>query len=157
FKQIEYEVERELTEKELDVGKTPRSPWKDVYVNLAFVKNAQIQIGKFKIPFGLDQLTGVTHNDFVYRSLGAIYLSSARDIGGMVHGRFFKRGLNYWAGAFKHDGDNARSKKIQGGDRTFAGRVTATPFRPLTSSPLAAIEIGSAFTVSALSDDSFRP
>ena len=75
----------------------------------------------------------------------------------MVHGRFFKRGLSYWAGVFKHDGDNARSKQIQGGDGTFAGRVSATPFRPLTSSPLAAMEIGTAFTVSKLSDDSFRP
>jgi len=94
FKKIEYEVERELTEKELTekdilAGVTPASHWKDVNVNLTFVKNAQIQIGKFKVPFGLDQLTGVTHNDFIYRSLGANYLAPARDIGGMVHGRFF--------------------------------------------------------------------
>jgi phosphate-selective porin OprO and OprP len=162
FKRIEYEVERELNEKELtdkdlELGITPSSLWKDVYVNLTYVNNAQIQIGKFKIPFGLDQMTGVTQNDFAYRSLGAIYLASARDIGGMVHGRFFRRGLNYWAGIFRHDGDNARSKKIQGGDRTFAGRVSGTPFRTLTSSPLAAMEIGTAFTISALSDDSFRP
>ena len=162
FRRIEYEVERELTEKELtdkdiELGLTRTSLWKDVYVNLAYVDNAQIQIGKFKIPFGLDQLTGVTQNDFVYRSLGAVYLASARDIGGMVHGRFFKRGLSYWAGVFRHDGDNARSKRIQGGDRTFAGRVSATPFRPLTSSSLAAMEIGTAFTDSVLSDDSFRP
>ena len=34
---------------------------------------------------------------FVYRSLGASYLAPARDIGIMAHGRFFKRGLNYWA------------------------------------------------------------
>jgi phosphate-selective porin OprO/OprP len=162
FKRIEYEFEyelneKELTDKDIELGITPASQWKDAYVNLAYVNNAQIQIGKFKVPFGLDQLTGVSQGDFVYRSLGAIYLAPARDIGGMAHGRFFKRGLNYWAGVFKHDGDNARSKKIQGGDRTVAGRVTATPFRPLTSSALAAIEIGSAFTISALSDDSFRP
>jgi phosphate-selective porin len=162
FKKIEYEVERELTEKELTekdvlLGLTPSSPWKDVNVNLTFWKNAQIQVGKFKVPFGLDQLTGVTHNDFVYRSLGANYLAPARDIGGMVHGRFFKHGLNYWAGVFAHDGDNARSKKIQGGDETFAARVTGTPFRPMTPSSLGAIEIGSAFTISKLTDDSFRP
>jgi phosphate-selective porin len=97
----------------------------------------------------------VTHNDFVYRSLGASYLAPARDIGGMVHGRFFKRSLNYWAGAFQHDGDNARSKKIEGGGRTLAARVTGTPFRWLSS--LGGIEIGSAFAISELSDDSFRP
>jgi phosphate-selective porin len=156
FKKIEYEVERELTEKELDAGKTPKSPWKDVYVNLTFIKNAQLKIGKFKIPFGLDQLTGVTHNDFVYRSLGAIYLSPARDIGFMTHGSFFKHGLQYWTGVFQHDGDNARSSKIQGGDETFAGRVTGTPFRAVMQG-LGEVEVGSAFTISRLSDDSFRP
>jgi phosphate-selective porin OprO/OprP len=162
FKRIEFEIERELTEKELSEkdlaeGLTPHSQWKDVNVNVSYLKNAQIQVGKFKIPFGLDELTGVTHNDFVYRSLGASYLAPARDIGAMVHGRFFKRGLSYWAGVFKHDGDNARSKKIQGGDQTFAVRVTGTPFRRAALPGLTPVEIGSAFTVSALADDSFRP
>src|SRR3989441_5685949 len=154
FKQIEYEVERELTEKELDAGKTPKSPWKDVNVNLTFVKNAQVKIGKFKIPFGLDQLTGVTHGDFVYRSLGANYLAPARDVGAMVHGRFFKHRLNYWSGVFRHDGDNAHSSKIQGGDTTFAARLTGVPFRRIE---LDTLQVGAAMTVSALSDDSFRP
>jgi hypothetical protein len=74
----------------------------------------------------------------------------------MVHGRFFKRGLNYWAGVFQHDGDNARSKKIQGGDTTVAARVTGAPLRALTHSS-GNFEVGSAFTGSKLSDDSFRP
>ena len=156
FKPIEYEVERELTEKELDAGKTPKSPWKDVYLNFAFVKNAQLQVGKFKIPFGLDQLTGVTHNDFVYRSLGASYLAPARDVGVMVHGSFLKHGLQYWSGAFRHDGDNARSSKIEGGDQTIAARVTGTPLRAIARG-VGEIELGTAFTVSRLSDDSFRP
>ncbi len=156
FKQIEYEVERELTEKELDAGKAPKSPWKDVYLNLTYVKNAQVKIGKFKVPFGLDQLTGVTHNDFAYRSLGAIYLAPARDIGLMVHGSFFKHGLQYSTGAFRHDGDNARSSKIAGGDETFAARVTGTPFRAAARG-LGDIELGTSFTMSRLSDDSFRP
>jgi phosphate-selective porin OprO and OprP len=93
FKHIEFEVEREFTEKgltagDIESGLTAMPPWRDVYVNVDYVDNAQIQAGEFKIPFGLDQLTSVTHNDFVYRSLGAIYLAPARDIGGMVHGRF---------------------------------------------------------------------
>jgi phosphate-selective porin OprO/OprP len=162
FTHIEYEVEREFTEKELtekDIasGVTPQSKWKDVNVNLTYAKNAQVQIGKFKIPFGLDELTGVTQNDYIYRSLGANYLAPARDIGAVVHGRFFKRGLSYWGGLFKHDGDNARSKKIQGGDATFAARVTSAPFRRLASSPVGGMELGTAYTESALSDDSFRP
>jgi phosphate-selective porin len=157
FKQIEYEVEYEITEKELDAGKTPKSHWKDVYLNIASIKNAQVKIGKFKIPFGLDELTGVTQNDFVYRSLGANYLAPARDIGAIVHGSFLKHGFEYAAGVFQHDGDNARSTKIEGGDETFAARVTGTPLRRVIGNNLGNMVFGTAFTVSALSDDSFRP
>ena len=156
FKHIEYELERELTEKELDAGRNPKSPWKDVNVDLTYIKNAQVKIGKFKIPFSLDQLTGVTHNDFVYRSLGANYLAPSRDIGVMVHGSFLKHGLQYWSGVFRHDGDNARSSRIAGGDQTVAARVTGTPFRVMTQG-LGEIELGTAFAISKLSDDSFRP
>ena len=161
-KHIEYEVEHEfteheLTEKDITAGVTPKSRWKDVNVNLTYFKNAQIQIGKFKVPFGLDQLTGVTHNDFVYRSLGANYLAPGRDIGAQVHGSIWKHGLEYASGVFQHDGDNARSKKIEGGGTTFATRVNGTPFRHLSSSSIGAIGVGSAFAISALSDDSFRP
>ena len=162
FKHIDFEVERELQEKELSekdvlLGLSPSPQWKDVNVNLDYVNNAQFQVGKFKIPFGLDTLTGVSHNDFVYRSLGATYLSPSRDVGAMVHGRFFKRGLNYWVGGFQHDGDNARSKKIQGGDETFAARVTGLPLRRVNSDHFGAFEVGGAFTASQVSDDSFRP
>ena len=162
YKRIEYEVEYELTEKELTerditLGYTPNSQWKDVNVNLTYIRNAQIQVGKFKIPFGLDELTGVTHNDFVYRSLGANYLAPARDIGAMVHGSFLKHGLSYATGGFVHDGDNARSKKIQGGDATFAGRLTARPLQLFGVPTPGVIEVGTSYAISELTDDSFRP
>jgi phosphate-selective porin OprO/OprP len=160
FKKIEYEVERELTEQELTdrdllLGYTPKSPWKDVNINLTYFKDAQITIGKMKIPFSLDQLTGVTHNDFVYRSIGGNYLAPARDIGVEVHGSFARHGFRYWTGVFRHDGDNARSKKIAGGDRTFAGRITVTPFRKIGA--LSSVEAGTAYTFTNVQDDSFRP
>jgi phosphate-selective porin len=160
-KKIDFEVEYELTEKELTekdilLGLTPKSQWKDVDLNYSYFKNAQLTVGKFKIPFSLDELTGVTHNDFIYRSLGALYLSPGRDIGAMVHGSFFKHGLRYQGGVFQHDGDNAKSKKIEGGDATIAGRVVIRPLR--TVSPIFdAFEVGTSTTFSRLSDDSFRP
>jgi phosphate-selective porin OprO/OprP len=162
FRHIQFEVERELTEKELTerditAGLASRSQWKDVYVNVDVVNNAQIQVGRFKVPFGHDELIGVTHNDFVYRSLGAMYLAPARDIGGMIHGRFFKRGLSYWTGAFMHDGDNARSKKIEGGEATWAGRVTAKPLRLFPVRGADTLELGSAVALTRVRDDSFRP
>ena len=162
FKRIEYEAERELTEQELTdkdllAGYTPTSLWKDVDVNVSYINNVQVQAGRFKVPFSLDELTGDSHNDFAYRSLGASNLAPARDTGVMLHGRFFKRGLNYWAGAFRHDGDNVRAKKIKGGDGTFAARVTGTPLRKLNKALFSSLELGTALTISSLSDDSFTP
>ena len=162
FKHIEYEAERELTEqeltdKELLAGYSPQSLWKNVDVNITYVNNFQVQAGRFKIPFSLDELTGDSHNDFAYRSLGASNLAPARDSGVMLHGRFFKRGLNYWAGVFRHDGDNARSKKILGGDETFALRVTGTPLRRLNQDVFGSLTLGTALAFSAVSDDSYRP
>jgi len=160
-RKIEFEIERELTEKELtgqdvQLGLTPKSQWKDVDANVAYFKNAQVTAGKFKVPFSLDELTGVTHNDFVYRSLGANYLAPGRDIGVMVHGSFLKHGLRYQGGVFRHDGDNAQSKKIAGGDATIAGRLVFRPLRQV--SPIFdAFELGTATAFSRLSDDSFRP
>jgi phosphate-selective porin len=117
----------------------------------------QIRGGKFKVPFSLDETSGESNLDFVYRSLGGDYVSPGRDIGGMVHGRFFNRGLNYWAGAFKHDGDNSRSAKIAGADRTYAGRLTATIFRKTGLAFLREAELGGSYATSELSDRSLLP
>jgi phosphate-selective porin OprO and OprP len=162
FKRIEFEVERELTdqeltERDLSVGYTAKSPWKDAYVNLSYIDDFQVQLGRFKIPFGLDELTSDLDDDFTYRSLGAIYLAPSRDSGVMVHGRFFKRGVSYWAGIFRQDGDNARSKRINGGNETIAVRVTGTPFRRLTPPAFGVLEIGTAVAVSRLPGDLVEP
>ena len=157
FQRIAFEVERDVAEQDVEAGKRAKSPWKDVNVNLTYFKNAQLQLGKFKVPFGLDALTATTHNDYVYRTLGADYLAPGRDIGAMVHGRFFKRGLSYWAGVFRHDGDNATSSKVQGGDQMVAARLTGTPFRRAKLAAFKHVELGTAFAVSGVSDEGFLP
>jgi phosphate-selective porin len=102
-------------------------------------------------------LTSVSDLDFPYRSMGATYLSPSRDIGAMVAGEFFYEKLNYWAGVFRHDGDNARSRNALGADETGAFRVTVAPFSRPGESLLDQLEIGSAFTVSALANDAQLP
>jgi phosphate-selective porin OprO/OprP len=156
FRYFQFSVEREMTEREADVQETQRKPaWKDVYIEANFTDAAQVRVGKFKIPFGLEQNIGIANLDFVYRSLSANYLAPARDTGVMVHGRFFDRGLNYWAGVFRQDGDNARSSRIEGADETVAVRLTGLPFRSIAG--LAKAEVGGAFTVSALDNESVLP
>jgi phosphate-selective porin OprO and OprP len=125
---FDYQVEREIGD--------DRDPWRDVYVNYKRYGFAQIQVGKFKVPFSLDENTGPTNLDFVYRSRIAALLAPGRDRGAMVHGRVLQRGvLRYELGAFHEDGSNARTfdtDRVHGG-RTLAGRVLVQPFRSTTS------------------------
>jgi phosphate-selective porin len=162
LRRIEFEVERELTTPSLTAAEiaselNAATPWKDVYVDFSYFRVARVRGGRFKIPFGLDALTSATQNDFVYRSLGAEYLAPSRDVGIMVHGRFFERALRYWGGAFRHDGDNAASKTGQPGDRTLAARVAARPLGRVNRTLFGGLEAATAFTASMVRDDSFRP
>lgn len=154
LKHIEYEVEYEMRDvfRSLEEGEGDEKSsnrWRDAYLNFTHFPDFQIKAGKFKVPLGLDQLTGPTKLDFVYRSRIGDTLAPARDVGVMLHGRFFKRGLNYEFGLFERDGENARSGENPGAERTFAGRLTGTPLRMKVLPALfKTAELGVAFTSS---------
>jgi len=138
LKHFEYQVEREL--------KRDRA-WRDVFLNFRYFRDVQIQAGKFKVPYSLDQLTGEVDQDFVYRSRLGELLAPGRDIGVMVHGSVLHRALGYQGGVFRHDGDNATFGDNPGAGRTIAGRVTSMPVRPFAKdSPLAELTLGLAMT-----------
>lgn len=120
---VEFQVELEIDDND---------PWRDVYVNVRPVDAIQVQAGKFKLPFGLEENTSAANLDFVYRSRAATQLAPGRDRGVMVHGRVLNRIVGYEAGVFDHDGRNARSSDagITYGERTLAARLTLQPFRP---------------------------
>jgi phosphate-selective porin OprO/OprP len=119
---FDFQVERELEEDD---------PWRDVYLNYRQFDAVQVQGGKFKLPFSLDENTSSTNLDFAYRSLAATHLAPGRDIGVMVHGRVLNRIVRYEAGVFEHDGQNARPRNPERvfADQTFAFRIGAQPFR----------------------------
>ena len=60
YDDLEYEVDADARDTE--------NPWRDVFLNYRRFRSAEIQGGKFKVPFGLDQLTSVFSNSFVARS-----------------------------------------------------------------------------------------
>jgi phosphate-selective porin OprO and OprP len=147
-KYVEFEVEHDLES---------NGQWRDTYLNFRPLREAQFKAGKFKIPFSLEQTTGPTELDFVYRSLAATDLAPGRDVGGMAHGSVLKRSLHYEVGYFQGDGDNPPSLKpmpyplpedppaVYG--PSWAGRVRAEPFRALgKKSLLETLEFGVAAT-----------
>jgi phosphate-selective porin OprO/OprP len=123
---VEFQVERELVSGD---------GWRDVFVNYKQFDGVQVQAGKFKLPFSLDENTSATNLDFIYRSRAATLLAPGRDRGVQVHGRVARRVLRYELGVFEHDGRNARTNnpdRVSAG-RTIAGRLRAEPFRRSTS------------------------
>jgi phosphate-selective porin len=159
FNVFQFSVERELTDSSTAsfFNESSKTQWRDVWGEVKFADALQVRGGRFKIPFSRDQLDGEASNDFVSRSLGGEYLAPGRDVGGMVHGRFFGRGLGYDVGLFEHDGDNSQANKIAGGDTTFAARVTATPFAAVKTGNLDEAEIGVNFASTEVSSSSTLP
>ena len=167
FRKIQFSIEREFSESLNNdpTRKSTKSQWKDVYVEYNAADSIQVRGGQFKIPYGLDQTSGETNLDFIYRSLGGDYISPGRDIGGEAHGRFFQRGLNYWVGGFQHDGQNSRSSKTVGNEEitvgeagfTMAGRLTALVFRKFGPTILKGAEIGGSYAQGNVSDKGFLP
>ncbi len=136
---VDFQLERELTD--------DPDPWRDVFVNYRQFEAVQVQAGKFKLPFSLDENTSPTNLDFVYRSTAANQLAPGRDRGVMVHGRLAGRRLRYEIGTFDHDGRNARTRDGSDvfGARTLAGRITVQPFRG-RKSQAKELEAGVAYT-----------
>jgi phosphate-selective porin OprO/OprP len=157
FKHVEFEAAREIETRDAETGLREKTAWRDVNVNLAYLKSAEVQVGRFKVPFGLDALTSEVRYDFVYRSLGADYLAPGRDAGVMLHGRLFDRALHYSTGWFHGDGEHARSSKMLGGGNALAMRVTGSPFRRVRAGGLDDLELGVAVAVSNVSDEDVRP
>jgi phosphate-selective porin OprO/OprP len=128
YDDLEYQVDVD--------ARDPDRPWRDVLLNYRRFRAAEVQGGKFKVPFGRDQLTSVFANSFVSRSLIGSQLSPGRDKGVMVHGRLGGGKVNYQGGWFLHDGDNVRfSEDLEQNefeqppvDGSVAGRIELAPW-----------------------------
>ena len=105
---FEWEIEREIVEVD---EKVQFGEWKDVYLEWKTFDALRVIGGRFKMPFGLEQTTGVSDLDFAYRALGSAAIAPGRDRGVMVFGEAGP--VNYEAGIFDDDGNNAESNEPQ--------------------------------------------
>jgi len=110
---FEWEIEREIGEVEQEDGtdQIAFGEWKDVAIKWKTFDKVRVIGGRFKMPFGLEQTTGVTELDFAYRALGSTAIAPGRDRGVMVFGDLGRVG--YEAGLFDDDGDNGESNEPQ--------------------------------------------
>lgn len=128
---VEFQIERDLNQD---------GRWRDVFVNWRTFRQAELMVGRFKVPFGREQNVGIMDVDFAYRTLASSTIPPARDKGIMVRGRFLRRGLTYEVGGFDGDGDNGNLEEPQfavngdpeGLSHSGAARITGTPLRALS-------------------------
>ena len=133
-KYFEFETEREL--RGTFGERHPRHPWRDVYIDFGPARFLQVKVGKFKVPFGREQLTPADKLDFIERSPGTEVLTPGRDKGVMLHGKFLKDSrLDYQFGVFRNDGENADIEGLPSSQRTYAARISGTPFRLIPQLP----------------------
>ena len=154
YDDLEYEVDVSALDSE--------NPWRDVFLNYRKFRGAEVRAGKFKMPFGLDQLTSEFSNNFIERSLIGTQIAPGRDKGVMVHGRAGDW-LRYQGGWFLHDGDNMQfiedleqNEFLEESpvDNTIAGRVEVTPWEH-TRGLLRRLQFGGNFTTGNVADGLF--
>jgi phosphate-selective porin OprO/OprP len=156
---FDWEIEREIDKAaglEEEVEKWRFGQWKDVFANWTTFDAFSVKGGRFKMPFGLEQNTGVSDLDFAYRSLGSTKIAPGRDTGVMAYGEFFDGALLYEAGVFDDDGDNGElevERFVEDGQEledigpSVAVRVVGELFRGLpVHDRLKGAEFGIAYT-----------
>jgi phosphate-selective porin len=143
---VDFQIERDLF---------TDGDWRDVFVNWGTFRQIEVSVGRFKMPFGREQLVSVTSVDFAERSLASNTIAPARDKGVMAHGRFLQRGITYEVGVFDDDGDNGQleeerfsvSGELEDVGPAVVGRVTGTPLRAVAET-FETLRVGAAYSVS---------
>jgi phosphate-selective porin OprO/OprP len=106
----------------------------DIFVNWHQFPEAQIKVGQWKAPFGLEQLTPDTILYMIERSLPTGAITPERQIGVQVWGKPFtnvwpeqKDLLTYYAGIFNGNGRNITNN--DNNNFMYVGRLELMPFK----------------------------
>lgn len=101
----------------------------DAYIQLNYFSHANLRLGKFKPPVGLERLQSDDDTSFVERGLPTLLVPS-RDIGFQLGGDIVKQRVAYQAGVFNGVPDNSLSDASPSSHRDYSGRIFVTPFQP---------------------------
>ena len=121
----------------------------DANLTLALSPKAQLKLGKYKSPVGLEQLQSDSWAFFTERSLVSGFVPN-RDIGVQLSGDLLGDGwLNYTVGVFNGvpDGTSNTNNADFDDDKEFVARLFAHPFKTATDSPFAGLGFGVAVSL----------
>jgi phosphate-selective porin len=96
----------------------------DAYVELAKFPAAVLRIGQYKVPFGMQELTPDTKQEFVDRSITNSKFAPSRDIGLMLLGQAWEKKFGYQVGIFNGSGQNNPQEDQK---EMYAARVWIDP------------------------------
>jgi phosphate-selective porin len=131
---IEFEVEREMRRTFSNYHEY--HPWKDNYVNVKVHPFLHVKVGKFKIPFGMEENLSEDRRDFAFDSRVSDTLAPSRERGVMLHSKFLRSArLEYQVGFFRYDGEASAVHGVPTAGRTNAGRLTGQPLRLISPLP----------------------
>lgn len=117
----------------------------DAYIEYTHYEAAQLRVGKFKEPVGLERLQSASDLLFVERGLPTNLVPN-RDVGAQLSGAFLDKIVNYQLGIFNGVPDGANGDLDNNDDKDFAGRIWLQPFKKLSIPPLKGWNIGVAGT-----------
>jgi phosphate-selective porin OprO/OprP len=92
-------------------------------------QNYRLQVGQFKVPFGLQQLNSSGRLQFVDRAITDAKFNPGRDMGVMFGGTVAARRVGYDVGLFNGSGESIRQNTRS---HLWAGRVFVDPLGPYT-------------------------
>jgi len=102
----------------------------DAYVQLNYLSWANLRVGKFKPPVGLERLQNDDDTSFIERGLPS-NLSAQRDIGYQISANLFGHRAYYAVGVFNGVPDASIGTDTAVSDhRDYDGRIFLTPFVP---------------------------
>ena len=133
-KYFDYEFERDMRS---TFGKDHEyHPWKDNYGDIDIHPLLHVKVGKFKMPFGLEETGSEDRLDYAFKSRVSDALAPARERGVMLHAGFLKNNrLEYQIGVFRYDGEGSDIHGLPTAGRTYAARLTGQPLRLVSTLP----------------------
>lgn len=113
----------------------------DAYIDFKYWKSVALRAGKFKSPFGLEQLQSDSNTAFIERGLPTTLVPN-RDTGIDLYGELFDGVLRYDAGVFNGAVDAGSNDTDNADDKDFVGRIFAHPFKNVNVDALNGLGIG---------------